>query len=211
MPKAFIEMAWRRYVKHSKNKVQEIAGAILPLVETYAQDMPFYAAVLAGEFTKNSLIQLESQGFYVVHFDYEEICSFFQKMGVSIRWEEDTSGEELLNIMDSFQALELRDSDTLNQHFFIEFADRLEKLAQALCESLDTKISEVVVVPMHGVAQALSSAEAAIDFARGYDESSAVPILRYEIIVRYSNGKEYTMKCSSKAKAIQFLNQYTEK
>lgn len=26
IPKAYIEMAWRRYVKHSKNKVQEIAG-----------------------------------------------------------------------------------------------------------------------------------------------------------------------------------------
>lgn len=41
-PKAFIEMAWRRYVKHSKNKVQEIAGAILPLVETHAREMPFW-------------------------------------------------------------------------------------------------------------------------------------------------------------------------
>lgn len=63
VPRAFIEMAWRRYVKHSKNKVQEIAGAILPLVETHANHMPFYAAVLAGEFTENSLVQLRSQGF----------------------------------------------------------------------------------------------------------------------------------------------------
>lgn len=32
-PVAFIEVAWRRYTKHSRNKAQEIQGAILPLAE----------------------------------------------------------------------------------------------------------------------------------------------------------------------------------
>ena len=31
VPVAFIEAAWRRYTKHSRNKAQEIQGAILPL------------------------------------------------------------------------------------------------------------------------------------------------------------------------------------
>src|SRR5438034_655301 len=31
-PIAFIEAAWRRYTKHSKNKAQEIQGALLPVV-----------------------------------------------------------------------------------------------------------------------------------------------------------------------------------
>src|SRR4051812_12671125 len=35
VPIAFIEVAWRRYTKHSKNKVQEIEGAILPLATNY--------------------------------------------------------------------------------------------------------------------------------------------------------------------------------
>ena len=30
-PVAFIECAWRRYTKHSRNKAQEIQGAIMPL------------------------------------------------------------------------------------------------------------------------------------------------------------------------------------
>lgn len=34
-PVAFIEVAWRRYTKHSRNKAQEIQGAILPLAEKY--------------------------------------------------------------------------------------------------------------------------------------------------------------------------------
>jgi len=34
MPVAFIETAWRRYTKHSRNKAQEIQGALEPLAET---------------------------------------------------------------------------------------------------------------------------------------------------------------------------------
>ncbi len=34
VPKAFIEIAWRRYTKHSRNKAQEIQGAIIPLYLT---------------------------------------------------------------------------------------------------------------------------------------------------------------------------------
>lgn len=34
-PVAFIETAWRRYTKHSRNKAQEIQGAVLPLVTTH--------------------------------------------------------------------------------------------------------------------------------------------------------------------------------
>ncbi len=208
VPKAFIEMAWRRYVKHSKNKVQEIAGAILPLVETHAKDMPFYAAVLAGEFTENALTQLKSQGFYVVYFTYEEICSLFESVGLSIHWEESTSESDIQDIVDSFHALDEKDRDRLLQCFFINFRDRLENLTQALCESLNTTISEIVVVPVHGIAQALASIEDAVEFVLGYDEASATPILRYEIVVRYSNGDEYTMKCTNKTKAVQFLKQY---
>jgi hypothetical protein len=41
MPVAFIETAWRRYTKHSRNKAQEIQGAVVPLVETYRNAGPF--------------------------------------------------------------------------------------------------------------------------------------------------------------------------
>ena len=208
-PKAFIEMAWRRYVKHSKNKVQEIAGAILPLVETHAKDTPFYAAVLAGEFTNNALVQLKSQGFYVLYFNYEEICSLFETVGLSIYWEEATSDADLQNLVDSFHTLDDVHMQKLLRTFFSTYKDRLSALATALCESLDTTISEVVVVPIHGIAQILDTISDAVRFIMDYDENTSAPILRYEIMVKYNNGDEYTMKCNSKSKAIQFLNQYT--
>src|SRR5580704_1075007 len=34
-PRAFIECAWRSYTKHSRNKAQELQGAIIPLAETF--------------------------------------------------------------------------------------------------------------------------------------------------------------------------------
>ena len=43
-----------------------------------------------------------------------------------------------------------------------------------------------------------------------YDENNTVPILRYEITVKYNTGVEYTMKCPDKKMAIQFLNGYIE-
>jgi hypothetical protein len=44
-PVAFIESAWRRYTKHSRNKAQEIQGAILPLAATYQNSAPFIVTV----------------------------------------------------------------------------------------------------------------------------------------------------------------------
>src|SRR6056297_3323456 len=72
-PVAFIEAAWRRYTKHSRNKAQEIQGAVLPIADGYHWDKPFLGAVLAGVFTKGSLEQLDSVGFKVLYFPYESI------------------------------------------------------------------------------------------------------------------------------------------
>ena len=40
-PVAFIELAWRNYTKHSKNKVQEISGAVNPISDKYKMSKPF--------------------------------------------------------------------------------------------------------------------------------------------------------------------------
>ena len=73
MPVAFIETAWRRYTKHSRNKAQEIQGALEPLAETYRHLAPFKGAVLAGVFTEGALTQLRSLGFTVLYFSVR-IC-----------------------------------------------------------------------------------------------------------------------------------------
>ena len=82
LPAAFIESAWRRYTKHSKNKAQEIEAAVMPVAMTFSRHQPFIGAVLAGEFTQSAIHQLESKGFAVLHVPYESILAGFQALGV---------------------------------------------------------------------------------------------------------------------------------
>ena len=81
-PVAFIESAWRRYTKHSKNKVQEIEAAVMPIALTFSRHQPFCGAVLAGEFTRNALQQFESKGFGVLHVPYASILAAFAELGM---------------------------------------------------------------------------------------------------------------------------------
>ena len=67
-PVAFIESAWRRYTKHSRNKAQEIQGAILPLAETYSESNLFLGAVLAGVFTEGRIKSTEITWFFCLVF-----------------------------------------------------------------------------------------------------------------------------------------------
>lgn len=209
IPKAYIEIAWRRYVKHSKNKVQEISGAVLPLVETHAKDVPFYAAVLAGEFTENALIQLRSQGFFVLYFSYDEICALFDSANISIRWNETTSDADIKKIVSAIEKLSSQAIQALRTTFYTNYSTQLSLLATTLQNALNISISQIIVTPIHGATQCLSSISDAVKYILDYNESSLAPILRYEIVIRYSNGDEYSMKCSDKNKAISFLNQYT--
>jgi len=92
-PVAFIEVAWRRYTKHSRNKAQEIQGAILPLAEKYKWSNPFLGTVLAGVFTEGSLEQLRSLGFQVLYFPYTTLVSAFGSESIDIEFDESTADE----------------------------------------------------------------------------------------------------------------------
>lgn len=103
VPIAFIELAWRRYTKHSKNKAQEISGAIMPIAEKYKEYAPFKGVILSGVFTDPSLKQLENQGFNILYIPFEKIVNVFQKYGVDIYFDENTSEQELSVIVDRFK------------------------------------------------------------------------------------------------------------
>lgn len=83
-------------------------------------------------------------------------------------------------------------------------------LTNALLISLNQKVTEIVVSPLHGTQNILYSINDALTYINTYDENNTVPILRYEITVKYNTGVEYTMKCPDKKMAIQFLNGYIE-
>jgi len=97
-PVAFIEAAWRRYTKHSKNKAQEIQGAILPIAEKHRWDTPFLGAIIAGEFTGNSISQMESVGFNVLYIPYDTIVDAFSSQNVAVKFDEETEDKVSKNV-----------------------------------------------------------------------------------------------------------------
>lgn len=205
-PRAFIEVAWRRYTKHSRNKCQEIQAAVAPLAEHYKDEAPFRGAILAGVFTENARKQLESNGFGVAYCPYETIVKDFGEEGVDITSEENTVDAELEAKARVFQGLGARRLRKIHENIRQLHEEELNAFMERLRLSLGRRILRVSIIPVSGQPCRFHSIEEAVDFIRDYDQT--VPIsrfLRYEVTVRYSNGDEVRGEFNAKGRAVEFL------
>lgn len=208
-PRAFIEMAWRRYSKHSKNKVQEISGAILPLIERYKKSAPFYSAVLSGEFTDNALEQLRSQGFRICYIDLNKMEEVFSAFGFNVIWAENTPESFFKSMVTKYQRLSKKKKTELYEKFISVNTTDLEQFKNALVLSLSRKLERIIIIPTHGTVFPFSSVVDACAFINSYNEDSTnAPVLYYEVKVVFNTQEEYSCKCKEKTKAIEFLNYY---
>jgi len=209
-PAAFIETAWRRYTKHSRNKAQEIQGAILPLRDTYKGSAPFIGAVWAGVFTGGALEQLRSNGFGLVYFTYETVVEGFGAVGVDAAYTEQTSEAEFRRKIRAWTRLSRRRQAGV-AHRLVELNRAgVQEFMDALQRSVRRRIECVVVLPLHGTATQWPSVEDAIRFVQSYrdEDSAANPVVRYEVQIRYSNGDCITGEFGGKEDAAQFLQGY---
>jgi len=205
-PRAFIEIAWRRYTKHSHNKAQEIQGAILPLAERYSDQRPFLGVILAGVFTDGSLKQLRSQGFTVLHFPYETIIAAFAAAGVDAEFGEKTPDRMVIRKVRQYEGLSSSKRESIASFLRKSQKVEIEGFIAALRMTLTRKVNSVYVLPLHGSARTLSGVVAAIAFIESCDESKPDPLFaRYEVGIRYSNGDEVRGQFKDKATAISFL------
>jgi hypothetical protein len=207
-PCAFIEIAWRRYTKHSRNKAQEIQGAILPLAERYSSCHPFLGVVLGGVFTEGSLNQLRSHGFTVLHFPYESIVAAFGSAGIDAAFDEATPDSSLLRRVKQFDKLSARKKDGIAKALRDRHSAELAQFTASLRVALTRRIESVYVLPLHGSPRTLADVGEAIAFIESFDESKPdVPFTRYEVGVRYSNGDEIRGQFKDKVSAITFLRE----
>ena len=205
-PKAFIEIAWRRYTKHSRNKVREIQGAVLPLAETYSQYAPFIGAVLAGDFTEGSQEQLRSHGFHLAYATYDMIVQAFGSVGVDVSSGEDTTIADLRRKVKAYHRLTLSDRKRLGSAIRAICAEQLYLFFNALQDSLARRITRITVLALSGTSAQFDTVESAIHFIEDYDESMPPSAFdRYELNVCYSNGREVRSSCPNKADCIEFL------
>ena len=210
-PLAFIEVAWRRYRKHSRNKAQEIQGAILPIAETYGWDKPFLGVVLAGIFTQASVTQLKSLGFGVLHFPYPMIVAAFAEVGVDITFDEQSKDEEFKICVQKIKALGPASIRKLKRLLLESNSAEVEAFLGQLRTTVDRMIDSVIIVPLYGDEVRFTSLPEAITFISSHDASeSCGPFRRFEVVVRYSNGDSVNASLATKEKVLDFLH-YVQK
>jgi hypothetical protein len=205
-PVAFIESAWRRYTKHSRNKAQEIQGAILPLAEKYRWNNPFLGTVLAGVFTDGSLDQLRSLGFQVLYFPYESLVAAFQAEGINIAFDEDTPDDVFRKAANRIEKTPRRRMDRVRLHLVAANQAEIDSFFAALTQRLSRHVTRVIVIPLYGRVNEFATIEDALRFLDGqitYEGSG--DFRKHEIRVEFSNGDKVDAFIEAKDKVKDFL------
>lgn len=207
-PVAFIESAWRRYTKHSRNKAQEIQGAILPLATTHNHSAPFLGVILAGVFTDGALTQLRSRNFEVLYFEYSTVTQAFSDLGLDASFDEDTSAAEFNGKIKQWE--EFKNKEKVIDQLVAINQSKLDVFLSALRNSVNRYITEIRILPLYGNTQILSSVKEAISYLETEDFSNIQgdELVRFEIKVIYSNGDKIEANFSESSNALVFLSTY---
>ncbi len=206
-PAGFIEVAWRRYTKHSRNKAQEIQGAVLPLAESYAIHKPFLGTVISGEFTDGAIEQLSSLGFQVLYLDYDSVVEAFERVGIDARTEENTPTLELQAKVDAWQRLSEDAKDSVSQILFGISSNKVAEFVVAMRLAFGRVIEQVKILPLFGTAvdfHLISQAQLYLEDSTKFEAPDT--LTRIEVEVLYSNGDSIVGKFNDNRSASIFLD-----
>ena len=206
-PIAFIELAWRNYTKHSKNKVQEISGAVNPISEKYKMTKPFKGAILSGVFTDASLNQLKSEGFHVLYIPTKKMVQAFSAHGLDIDYGEGTSEAE---IKKKYLAVSKKANKIIlgkvGQEILKTCEPEINQFISELTVFYNRKVKTICVLPLHGKRTEVVDVKEAIDFIINYEILPDDHQLEYiQVIVTYNNGTIIQCQFKEKEEAIDFL------
>ncbi|OCQ90655.1 DNA methylase [Nostoc sp. MBR 210] len=205
-PVAFIESAWRRYTKHSKNKAQEIQGAILPIIELHHLSAPFYGVVLAGDFTKPALEQLKNNGFAVIYIPYKNVVSAFKSIDFDVAFDEDTPDEIYSTASKKLASISSADKEKLRQALMQVSQKEIDIFMATLRNSLERYITKIVIMPLFGVKYEFESIDNAIQELNTLDiDNPGGEFERFEVIVDYNNNDTIRATFQNKNVLADFL------
>lgn len=207
-PVAFIELAYRRYTKHSKNKVQEIESAVASIASRYHRDGVFLGAILAGEFTGRAIKQLQTQGFVVLHIAYREIILAFSKVNIDACYTENTPMDEFETKIEKWKNLTSEQKKSVGEYILEYAGNDVKYFLENLEKAIQRRVESIFILPLYGSSVVLDNVEKAMDFIADYTETSANEFSRYEIIIRFTTSSEIRGNFVSKAEALEFLNLY---
>jgi len=208
-PAAFIEVAWRRYTKHSRAKAQEIQGAIMPLLQQHQRSAPFFGVVIAGVFTEPALQQLRSLGFAVLFIPMESIVRAFAKVGINAAADEDTPDSQFKKQVVKYEALSAKRKRSLAASLLDDHQQDVKLFSESMEKVLSRQIKSVYILPLHGSLLEFATVDEALDSIQQLDlRQGATEFVRYEIEVRYDNGNSLRGNFQDKDSAIDFLVSY---
>ena len=214
IPVAFVESAWRRYTKHSKNKVQEIEAAVMPVALTFSRHQPFLGAILAGEFTENALSQLISKGFAVLHVPYESVLEAFDEFGIDASSEDGVEGTSEAQFREKIEAWESlpqpQATNGLLNRIFALHKDDVEAFKQRLDASITRRVTSVRVTVLHGHSVEHGDVESAISYL--IEEETSYYVREdvdqreaFEIQIQFSTDARITATFTKRVEAIAYL------
>jgi hypothetical protein len=204
-PVAFIESAWRRYTKHSKNKAQEIQGAILPIIELHHLSAPFYGVVLAGEFTKPALDQLKKHGFSVIYIPYGDVVSSFKEINFDVAFDEEAPDATYSEALDKLDRLTDSDKQKLRQALMKVSKQEVDQFMDKLRKCLERYIARIILIPLFGRRYEFSSIDDAITELGTLDiDNPSGKFEKFEVIVNYNNNDEIRATFQDKQLLVDF-------
>ncbi|MGB8688133.1 MAG: hypothetical protein WCD53_12460 [Microcoleus sp.] len=205
-PVAFIECAWRRYTKHSKNKAQEIQAAILPIIELHNLSAPFYGAVLAGEFTKPALDQLRNNGFAIIYIPYQDVVAAFKEINFDIAFDETTPDKAYTTASKQLAALISSDRKKLGEALIRVSKQEVDRFMDTLRNSLERYIAKIILIPLFGTKYEFESIDDALIELNTLDiEHPSGEFERFEVIVDYNNNDTIRATFQNKNLLADFL------
>ena len=218
IPIAFIESAWRRYTKHSKNKVQEIEAAVMPIALTFSRHQPFCGAVLAGEFTRNALHQLESKGFGVLYIPYASILAAFNELGIDASSEDGVAGTTEGQFREKITKWESLPQPQASNRFLAKLhalhKPDIANFKKNLEAALTRRVASVRLTVLRGHSIECSDVDSAIAYLIEEEKSYRLreggeQREAFEVQVRFNTGAKIEATFPKRAEAISFLRSFT--
>ena len=210
VPVAFIELAWRRYTKHSRNKTGELQGSLLPLKETY-QTCRFIGAILAGEYTDGGKNQLTSHDIAVLHIPFEVLAGCFRKQAIELDYPENAKSAYKKSVIRKWQNLPYKSTTAVKGCLREAIANDNSAFKKGLENALLRQIEVIRILPLYGTESLFSSVAQALKALAGFQEeqSKESKFVKFEVQLRFTDGDKMEGSFHSKEDAVHFLSMFS--
>jgi len=102
IPVAFVECAWRRGARHSKDKARDDSGKLLPLRGTYPTAR-FLGMVVAGDFTEPARELVRSRGIDLFYVSKDKVVEAFARSGFAVDYPDDAPEPDKARLAAAFE------------------------------------------------------------------------------------------------------------